>query len=447
MLLAAISCAAVATAQRDVPALLKNITMPPGFSISVYLSGIGSARSFSMSPSGILYVGTLNFLGGFDPGSPPSNVYAINTTTSPPTVYVVGRGLPIPNGVAYSARTKALYIGLNDKIVALRDIEDNLSNPPPPVDVVTLFNASLIVPDPLWHGWRYLVIPPHDPLSLYVAMGSPCNTPHDPIGTCGCILQYDNATCASEPSCIKCAAGSAPGPQQGVSGLYRIDLSKVPSPGGAAVPLAQCGVEIATGVRNSVGFTHHPVTHDLWFTDNGRDNWDPGHNDRPGDELNMLPAAATHRDVGAAPPHYGFPFCYADGLVDSDFNSAGRCDPAVFVPAARALGPHVASLGLRYRSVGGAGWPEEWADGMLIAEHGSWDRVPPNGGRITFVPTRPGARLDYRVFATGWLNQSWDNPTAAWWGRPSDVEWVGDTLLVADGWNDVIYQISYSAPN
>ena len=41
----------------------------------------------------------------------------------------------------------------------------------------------------------------------------------------------------------------------------------------------------ASGIRNTVGFDWHPDTKDMWFTDNGRDNWDPGHNDRPGDEL------------------------------------------------------------------------------------------------------------------------------------------------------------------
>jgi hypothetical protein len=42
------------------------------------------------------------------------------------------------------------------------------------------------------------------------------------------------------------------------------------------------------GIRNSVGMTFHPLTGDLLFTDNGRDNWDPDHSKRPPDELNTL---------------------------------------------------------------------------------------------------------------------------------------------------------------
>ena len=47
------------------------------------------------------------------------------------------------------------------------------------------------------------------------------------------------------------------------------------------------GMEIvARGVRNTVGFDWHPLTGELWFTDNGRD-W--AGNDGPQDELNRIP--------------------------------------------------------------------------------------------------------------------------------------------------------------
>jgi hypothetical protein len=47
----------------------------------------------------------------------------------------------------------------------------------------------------------------------------------------------------------------------------------------------------AEGVRNSVGFDWHPVTHELWFTDNGRDMLG---DDVPNDELNIAPKAGLH---------------------------------------------------------------------------------------------------------------------------------------------------------
>ena len=43
--------------------------------------------------------------------------------------------------------------------------------------------------------------------------------------------------------------------------------------------------EVASGVRNTVGFDFHPISKELWFTDNGRD-WLG--DDSPPDELNRL---------------------------------------------------------------------------------------------------------------------------------------------------------------
>ncbi len=64
------------------------------------------------------------------------------------------------------------------------------------------------------------------------------------------------------------------------------------------------GMEIvARGVRNTVGFDWHPVTKELWFTDNGRD-W--AGNAGPEDELNRIP-----KNMEGA--NFGFPYCHANG--------------------------------------------------------------------------------------------------------------------------------------
>ena len=55
------------------------------------------------------------------------------------------------------------------------------------------------------------------------------------------------------------------------------------------------GMEIvARGVRNTVGFDWHPVTKELWFTDNGRD-W--AGNGGPEDELNRIPEGQGRRQL------------------------------------------------------------------------------------------------------------------------------------------------------
>merc|ERR1711964_755536 len=59
----------------------------------------------------------------------------------------------------------------------------------------------------------------------------------------------------------------------------------------------------ASGLRNSVGMTTSPDDQQIWFTDNGRDNW--GDN-RPADELNF----ANFNEPGQ---HFGYPYCYGYG--------------------------------------------------------------------------------------------------------------------------------------
>ena len=100
----------------------------------------------------------------------------------------------------------------------------------------------------------------------------------------------------------------------------------------------------AEGVRNSVGFDWHPETDELWFTDNGRDNLG---DDLPPDELNHAPEAGLH---------FGFPYCHGGTIPDPDFGRDRPCDD--FTPPAMPLGPHVASLGMRFYT--GQMFPDEY---------------------------------------------------------------------------------------
>ena len=76
------------------------------------------------------------------------------------------------------------------------------------------------------------------------------------------------------------------------------------------------GMEIvARGVRNTVGFDWHPVTKELWFTDNGRD-W--AGNAGPEDELNRIP-----KNMEGA--NFGFPYCHANGIPDPDVKRPNPC--------------------------------------------------------------------------------------------------------------------------
>jgi glucose/arabinose dehydrogenase len=83
----------------------------------------------------------------------------------------------------------------------------------------------------------------------------------------------------------------------------------------------------ARGVRNTVGFDWDPRTHDLWFTDNGRD-WLG--DDIPSDDLNHAMAAGRN---------FGNPFCHEGDVPDPQFGNLGSCANAV--PPMVKLGAHV----------------------------------------------------------------------------------------------------------
>lgn len=240
--------------------------------------------------------------------------------------------------------------------------------------------APLVVsdrfPGDTHHGWKFIRFGPDG--MLYVPVGAPCNI--------------------CEPDPARYAA------------IFRM------KPDGGALE------QYARGVRNTVGFDWDPDTGDLWFTDNGRD-WMG--NNAPPDELNHAPRPGMH---------FGYPYCHGSALADDEFGSKRACGE--FTPAAVELGPHVASLGMRFYT--GRMFPEAYRKQIFIAEHGSWNRLLPIGYRITLVRLRNGKAAGYEVFAEGWLR----GLTA--WGRPVDVQEMPDgALLVSDDKAGVIYRIAY----
>ncbi|MFQ5704001.1 MAG: PQQ-dependent sugar dehydrogenase [Gemmatimonadales bacterium] len=233
------------------------------------------------------------------------------------------------------------------------------------------------LPSRVWHGWKYLRFGPDG--KLYLPVGVPCNI---------CDTSEDE----------------------------RFGTILRMNPDGTELDI------FARGVRNSVGFDWHPRTGDLWFTDNGRDMLG---NNGPPDELNHAPAKGLN---------FGFPYCHAGHIVDREFGAGHQC--VEFVPPVQDLDPHVAALGMRFYS--GSMFPVEYRGQVFIAEHGSWNRVPPSGYRITRVRLDGDTAVEYEVFADGWLK--W----GASWGRPVDILMLPDgSLLVSDDRAGMIYRITY----
>ena len=343
---------------------LDRIALPPGFTIEVFSDAVPGARSMALSPAGTLFVGTRE----------KGVVYAIPGAvgaTHAATPRRIARGLTSPNGVA--VRDGALYVAEISRIIRFDDIEVRLEHPPAPVVVTDRY------PTDRHHGWKFIAFGPDG--WLYVPVGAPCNV------------------------CLP------PGP------LHET-ITRM-KPDGSAIEV------FARGVRNSVGFDWRPGSHDLWFTDNGRD-WLG--DDRPPDELNHAPKAGMH---------FGFPFCHGRALPDPEFGRDKACTD--FTPPAAELGPHVAALGMRFYT--GTMFPPEYRGRIFIAEHGSWNRTTPIGYRVTTARLDGDRVVGYEPFATGWLG---DNGQIA--GRPVDVLVMPDgALLVSDDHAGAIYRIAYRA--
>lgn len=199
--------------------------------------------------------------------------------------------------------------------------------------------------------------------------------------------------------------------EEGRAAIYEID----PVTGAARV--------FASGLRNPVGLAWEPVTGALWTVVNERDGLG---DETPPDYLTSV------RDGG----FYGWPYCYWDRVVDDRVPQ----DPARVATALTpdyALGGHTASLGLCWHPAGTLpGFP----DGMVIGQHGSWNRANLSGYRVTFVPFEGGRPSGPpRDILTGFLSED----EKASYGRPVGVALApGGGLLVADDVGDVIWRVT-----
>jgi glucose/arabinose dehydrogenase len=106
------------------------------------------------------------------------------------------------------------------------------------------------------------------------------------------------------------------------------------------------------------------------------------------------------------------------------------------VPPDYALGAHVAALGLAYS--GSNALPRRLTNGMFVGEHGSWNRKPPAGYKVVFVPFVKGKPAGMPIdVLTGFVSKDGEA-----WGRPVGVAIdKRGALLVADDVGNVIWRV------
>jgi len=337
---------------------LDDIELPPGFSIEIY-ADVPNARSLALGDHGVVFVSNRR----------ANSVYAVVPHgDANPRVIELATGLSTPNGIAYHEGD--LYIAEINRILRFKDIAGRLNDKPVP-EVL-----AIELPAERHHGWRYIGFGPDG--KFYVSIGAPCNI---------------------------CDRG-----EEGFAQIIRMN------------PDGSQRETYAEGVRNSVGFTWHPVTGEFWFTDNGRDMMG---DDIPPGELNHAPRQGLH---------FGFPYCHAGDIPDPEFGEGRNCRD--YTPPAQKLDAHVAPLGVKFYT--GNMFPPAYQGQIFVAEHGSWNRTKKIGYRISLVRLENGAPVDYEVFAEGWMKHE------KVFGRPVDLLVLDDgSMLVSDDYADKIYRISY----
>ena len=154
--------------------------------------------------------------------------------------------------------------------------------------------------------------------------------------------------------------------------------------------------------------------------------------DGPADELNRLAKPGAN---------FGFPYCHADGWLDTDFKKPNACD-GVTRPVA-LMGSHAAAMGVKFYT--GKMFPAEYQNTMFIARKGSWNRSTPSGFDVVNVrASADGKNARITPFLTG-FNES--NDSYKFWGRPAYIAQMPDgSLLVSDEQVGAIYRISYQKP-
>jgi len=184
----------------------------------------------------------------------------------------------------------------------------------------------------------------------------------------------------------------------------------------------------ASGLRNPVGLAFHPDSGVLWTTVNERDEL--------GSDL-VPDYMTTVKDGG----FYGWPYSYFGTHLDPRAQPQRPDLVAKALVPDYALGPHTASLGLAFYE--GSLFPGRYRGGAFVGQHGSWNRRPPSGYKVIFIPFENGRPSGMpEDVLTGFLS---DKGRA--YGRPVGVavDRLG-ALLVADDVGNTIWRVSPKEP-
>ena len=368
-------------------------SVPAGFSIGEFASGLEHPRLIRPAPNGDIFIaestaGQIRVLR-------PDGARATQTS-------IFASDLLGPFGIAFyppGPNPQWVYVGNTDSVVRFAYRNGDLTARGP---------AEIVVPHlPVdGHRTRDVVFSPNGQ-TMFVSVGSGSNVGEDMEKLNGAALQ---TWAASHP------LGATWGPETDRADVLTFD------PQGKRIGI------FATGIRNCVGMAIDPSNGTLWCSTNERD--------RIGN--NLPPDYITRIREGA---FYGWPWYYI-GANEDPRHKDERPDlkDKVTVPDV-LIQAHSASLQIAFYQ--GQQFPAEYVGNIFAAEHGSWNRASRTGYKVVRVIVKDGVPTgEYDDFATGFVVN--DNEV---WGRPVGiaVDRYG-ALLVSEDASGTIWRVTYNKP-
>lgn len=237
---------------------------------------------------------------------------------------------------------------------------------------------------PLNHHWTKSLLASPDGSKLYVGVGSNSNITENGIGAeyrRAAVLEVDTAT--------------------GGSRVY------------------------ASGLRNPTGLQWEPQTGKLWAIVNERDEIG----------ADLVPDYLTSVQEGG---FYGWPYSYFGDHIDHRVMPQRPDLVKKAIKPDYALSSHVAPLGLMFYT--GNSLPEKYHGGAFISEHGSWDRTPLNGYRVSFVAFQNGRPVGKpEPVVTGFLSDDHKEVRGLPVGLAMDKQ---GGVLIADDAGNTVWRVS-----
>jgi len=343
------------------------ITLPGGFSATVFADSLGEPRHIVCNSNGDIFVKLQSVKNG-------RGILRLRDTNNDGVADEItgfgnygGTGIAIKNGY--------LYATSDDDVYRYKLGQDGT----PDTASMEMIITGLV--NKRQHSGKTIAL--DDAGNIYVNIGAPSNA-----------CQADDRKTGS-PGMNPCPILDSAG------GIWQFKADK-------ANQHYADGIRYCTGIRNIVALYWNSQASDLYGVQHGRDDLDRLFPDKFTEAQRVeLPAEEMFRIKKG--DDFGWPYCYYDPLqkikaqapeYGGDGKKTAACDgkqkPVYAFPA------HWAPNGLLFYT--GDQFPAKYKNGAFVAFHGSWNRAPqPQGGySVVFLPFKDGMPSgEYEIFADG----------------------------------------------